>query len=252
MKYYVHQHLGLGDMILCNGLIRHLISLKPYSKFYLFCKNSHLKSIKFMYRDIKNISLIGVRNNSKGEIADVKNHIAKIRSNFELIKIGHEFYHTTNSLNIDKENPWPCDVVFYKQFEIPFSYRFKKSYWKRDITREKKVYKNIVGKKKNYIFIHDDPSRNIFISDKLIKKKYHIVRNNYKYSIFDYAMILEKAKEIHLIESSFRQIVETLNTKNIKLFLYKNRPGDHSISLYNKKLKKWVGTQKKWKVVSYK
>ena len=51
------------------------------------------------------------------------------------------------------------------------------------------------------------------------------------------------------MESSFRQIVETLNLKKVKLYLYKGRDGDHSIDLYNQKLKKWVGTSKKWKIV---
>ena len=252
MKYYIYQHLGLGDMILCNGLIRHLISTIPKGKFYLFCKKSHLKAIKFMYRDLNRLSLVGVSNISKNEVLDVRNHLSNIKFNYELIKIGHEFYHPTNALNTNKDSPWPCDVVFYKQFQIPFHYRFIKSYWKRDIKKERKVYRQMVGVKKNYIFVHDDPSRNIYISDKILNKKYHVVRNNYKYSIFDYGMILENAKELHLIESSFRQVVETLNTKNIKLYLYKNRKGDHSISLYNKKLRKWIGTQKKWKVITYK
>jgi hypothetical protein len=57
----IYQHLGLGDIILCNGLIRHLISIKNNSKKkFLICKNSNLKSAKFMYRDIKNLKIIGI------------------------------------------------------------------------------------------------------------------------------------------------------------------------------------------------
>ena len=51
------------------------------------------------------------------------------------------------------------------------------------------------------------------------------------------------------MESSFRQIIEVLNTKNKKLYLYKGRGGEHAIDLYNKKKKKWIGTSKKWKVI---
>ena len=51
------------------------------------------------------------------------------------------------------------------------------------------------------------------------------------------------------MESSFRQIIEVLNTKNKKLYLYKGRSGEHSIDLYNQKKKKWVGTSKKWKII---
>ena len=82
--------------------------------------------------------------------------------------------------------------------------------------------------------------------DKRIKK---IVRNNIKENIFNYGQILENATEIHIMESSIRQILEVLNIKTKKLFLYKGRGGEHDIELYNKKLNKFVGTRIKWKVI---
>ena len=52
------------------------------------------------------------------------------------------------------------------------------------------------------------------------------------------------------MESSFRQIIEVLNIKTKKLFLYKGgRSSEYSIDLYNKKKKRWVGTSKKWTIV---
>ena len=41
------------------------------------------------------------------------------------------------------------------------------------------------------------------------------------------------------MESSIRQILEVLNIKTKKLFLYKGRGGEHDIELYNKKLNKF-------------
>ena len=52
------------------------------------------------------------------------------------------------------------------------------------------------------------------------------------------------------MESSFRQIAEVLNTKNIKLYLYKGRSEKaHSTELFNKKRQEWIGTSKKWKII---
>ena len=63
----IYQHLGLGDIILCNGLVRHLISKENNSKkIFLICKNSNLKSAKFMYRDIKNLKILAI-NEKKDE-----------------------------------------------------------------------------------------------------------------------------------------------------------------------------------------
>ena len=58
MSTLIYQHLGLGDMILCNGLIRYLISLETKSeKIFLICKNSNLKSVflltKYLYPKLK-------------------------------------------------------------------------------------------------------------------------------------------------------------------------------------------------------
>ena len=55
---YIHQHSRLGDMILCNGLIRILSKRNNTSYLNIFCRSKYLKLIKFMYRDHKSIKLI--------------------------------------------------------------------------------------------------------------------------------------------------------------------------------------------------
>ena len=51
MKIFIHQHLGLGDMILCNGLIRHLLSLRSkYDKIFLCTEEqAYLDKFKEIY-----------------------------------------------------------------------------------------------------------------------------------------------------------------------------------------------------------
>ena len=51
------------------------------------------------------------------------------------------------------------------------------------------------------------------------------------------------------MESSIRQIIEVLNIKTKRLYLYKGRGGEHDIDLYNNRLKKFVGTSKKWQTI---
>ena len=187
----------------------------------------------------------------KYEINKARNIIKKIKSKKKInfISIGFENYHKTQRLNPDKSFPWPCDIVFYKQFNIPFKYRFLNSYWKRDIKSEKRLFKKLIGINQPYAFVHDDQDRNFIINTKKINPNLKIIKNDKKELIFNFGLILERAKEIHIMESSFRQIIEVLNTKNIKLYLYKGRGGEYSIDLYNKRKKKWVGTSKKWKII---
>ena len=69
--------------------------------------------------------------------------------------------------------------------------------------------------------------------DKKIKK---IVRNNIKENIFNYGQILENATEIHIMESSIRQILEVLNIKTKKLYHGDNEVMDISSSFTAQKL----------------
>ena len=251
MNIFIYQHLGLGDMISNNGLVRYLIELNHKTNFfYIFCKNMHKKSIKFMFRDLKKIKIVGISDNPKNEKNDVENFLSKQKKNFEIIKIGHDFYHSTNQLNPDfKSNPWHCTVNFYKQFGLPYNYRYEKTFWKRNFKSEKKLFNKLVQNKKKFIFVHDDINRGLKINTSKLAKKFHIIRNSNANLIFDYGLILEKASELHLIESSFRQLCETLDIKSKKLYLYKDDRIDYTMSLFNKKINKWVGTSKKWKEV---
>ena len=247
----IYQHLGLGDIILCNGLVRHLISAENNSKKkFLICKNSNLKSAKFMYRDVKNLRILRI-NEKKDEKKEVNLLLKKFANKkVNYIKIGHEFYVPTEFLNIDnKDNRWPCDIVFYKQFNIPFKFRYTKSFWKRDFSSEKKLLKKLTDKKK-YAFVHDDAERGLIIDEKYIGNNLKIIRNDNNELIFNYGLLLENADEIHVMESSFRQLMETLNIKTKKLFLYKGRNRYHAIPLNNKKTGELVGTKFNWKVIN--
>ena len=92
MNIYIYQHLGLGDMISNNGLIRHLVDVNFQTKiFFIFCKKMHVKSIKFMYRDKKKIKIIPVTNDTNKELKEVNNYLEKINKNDEIIKLVMNF-----------------------------------------------------------------------------------------------------------------------------------------------------------------
>ena len=213
-----------------------------------------------MYRYNKSIKLIPYNEPSKlideklllkYEAKFIENYIKKNKiNNDEIITIGFKNYDKIKKLNPDKKHPWPCEIIFYKQFKIPFKKRFKESYWKRDRLSEKKLFKKMIKKNEKYIFVHDDPNRNIFLKNTYFNNRIKkIVRNDIKENIFNYGLILENATEIHIMESSIRQILEVLNIKTKKLFLYKGRGGEHDVELFNKKLNKLVGTRIKWHVI---
>ena len=69
----------------------------------------------------------------------------------------------------------------------------------------------------------------------------HIIRNDITENIFHFCKLLEKAKEIHLMESAFKSLVEVLDTTD-KIFFHNFREGASSF-LGN--------TRKTWNEVKY-
>ena len=83
----------------------------------------------------------------------------------------------------------------------------------RDIEKEKYLYQLLGCDKKDYIFLHEDVSRNFIIDRKKIPENISIIEPNMnmkEFNLVDYTKIIENAKEIHVIESSFAAYIESL------------------------------------------
>ena len=192
-QVYIYHHLGLGDHFHCNGVVRSLINEKYRdTKVKLFAKEKYSEMVKFMYRDLSNLEIISITNDEKKE----KNEINSIKKNNDIVeRIGFDYFLR------NKNKGKTIDMLFYEQYNIDYSKRFELTYWKRDLNKEKNLYKDIV-ENENYIFVHDDPNRGFVIPDNAFSKQFQIIRNSNSNSIFDYGEIIEKSKEIHVMESS--------------------------------------------------
>lgn len=202
--FFIYHHLGLGDHIILNSLVREVIKLNSNENFSIFVKFRNYESVKFMYSDLKNVFFIVIENDSNANL------ILKFIDKSQLIKIGFE--------NITSD----FDVNFYKQLNIEFSKRFDSSILNRDPDTEDKLFRNLNLNDTKYVFIHDDKNReyiiddNTFIHDKNIK----IIRPYLTSTIFDWCKVLENASEIHCICSSFKALVDSLQLSKPKLFYH--------------------------------
>lgn len=213
---YIHHHLGLGDMIHCNGLVRHFLeNLDCDNEIYIFFKDKYKLMVDFMYRDEKRINIIPI-DHRKNEYEQVQSILNK-KNVKRFIRVGHQYYHKLRS----QQPHLSCDQIFYLEYKIPYEYRFTKCFWERDPEEEKRVLRKLTHQEKNYIFVHDDPARGFIIPDEIILSRHlKIIRNDMSENIFHLAFLLEKAKEIHCMESAIRCMIESLNTTNIDLYLH--------------------------------
>ena len=201
---FIYSHMGLGDHIILNGLIRSII--QPNTNYFMFVKKIYQTSVEFMYRDLKNIKFVFVEDDEEVnywlEFFQIKN----------LIKIGFE------NLNLKDQY---FDKAFYSQFNLPIETKWKKFYVNRDLNQEKKLFDSLNIEKGKYIFLHEDISRGFKINRDLIQNKSLPIIEPYQTdNIFDWYSVIENAAEIHCICSSFKHLADSLDLKNNELYYH--------------------------------
>jgi len=220
MKYIYH-HLGLGDHIICNGLVRQLISLNEM--YVMFVKPHNKISVEFMYRDLTNLSFIA------GDDYFVNRFISENNiQNNDLIICGF-----SSGFNCT----W--DEAFYAQHKIDFKERWLSFKIKRDEIREQYLYNFLNPNDEKFVLIHKSGS------DDFDRINYNVINPNLKKiyvekhteNIFDYLKLIELAEEIHCVDSSVLHLIDSVLSCD-NLFYHKNYKQRTEInSVQNKKWK---------------
>lgn len=206
---FIYHHLGLGDHIICNGLVRKIIN--ENEEFSLFSKRENADSVRFMYRDLKNLQVHEVIDDAKASWVLAESKPEKT------ILIGHSaVYDIIRKYNCN----W--DHAFYIQMEIPFSERWNAFHVERDLEGEVNLYNELNPDDSEYALIHSKDSQGVDrINYKKIDDNLKKIFVEPKGHIFNYLTLIEKAKEIHCIDSSFKHLVESVDTKSV-LYYHKN------------------------------
>jgi hypothetical protein len=203
---YVYHHLGLGDHIICNGMVRHF--LEKYKIIYLFCHDHYKNNIEYMYRDESQIIIIPV----KHEIEISK--FLKSISGSEYIQIGF------NDLGKYENGLLSFDEAFYDLAGVDFNIRFSKFFIKRDYDNEISVMEDLNPHEEDYIYVHDDPSRGHSIDPATHRTDLKIIKNDFRYNLFQFRLILENATEIHTMQSGLYDLCNSMSLKKPKIFLH--------------------------------
>jgi len=199
--------MGLGDHFTCNGLVRHYY--KQFDKIYLFCYKHFESNIKFMYRDLPNLHTIGLSSD-----VEVDEYIANNNLFNQLIKIGFD---KSRALQHQVES---FDEGFYLAENLPFSIRFDEYFVERNMDKEMELYKTLNPTDEDFIFVHEDPERGMFLDKSRIRQDLKIIGNDKKFLIFDYIYLLSKAKEVHVMQSSLKDMINSYSFPNTKCILH--------------------------------
>ena len=225
-NYLIAHHLGLGDHVVLNGLVRHIFNREKdsHERIYLLCYEHNLPNVKRMYSDIP-LNYVLITHNSQ-----IANAIKNFDGSVEDLHLnGKEVY----------KYPDYCDEAFFLNFNYPVELlqEFKVE---RDRDRESFVSLNLHAYGE-YLFVNDDPERGLSIDESKLPQGIRIIRPGREIPMFDLLGVMENAKECHFISSSFlcialaykgliKNAVAHLYVKNVFLSNHLNKYGIKTIT----------------------
>jgi hypothetical protein len=229
----IHHHMGLGDHIICNGLVRYIVQkTKKIDKFSLIVKENYVDNIKFMYRDIKEkLEIVTMK---KEFYSNEVNYVKKLSKNYSnYLKIGFEAINFPN---------W--EKSFYDQIKVLYTIRDDFFKIKRNFEAEQVLIKKLnLNNKRPFIILNNNTSQGkydleLFKSQLEKNIKYQIINfSEITNNIFDWIGAIELADRIYSVETSLIPLVDAcLPQEKNKYFLLENT---RKITYDYKRKNKW-------------
>ena len=214
MKALFH-NLGLGDHIVCNGLVRELC--KKCGEMYLFSHEKNAKNVCFMFSDLEGLSVVPIDNDIRS-FNDLTERYEKLLSTLDVVNVAGG----THGCGFEK--------AFYTRANVGFEKKWDSFYLPRDLESEKLLFKQLGLKELDYVFVHEWGCNSIEDVPNVVNVRPHVNLG----SFFDFCYIIENALEIHCMESSFKNLIEFLDLRTSKLVFYSHgREGSMSKSKLN-------------------
>ena len=189
-KIVIHHHLGLGDIIICNGLVNYLSN--QFEKIILPIHENYYEQVCYLYSENPKIEIFKIQNQSE---------IYTRFKNDQILRVGFE------------KNSGKFNTSFYRQLNIPYSVSYDFFHVPRNNKKETELMNHLMKSykiEKNYRLVHRSSSYgqvDLDLDDRLptiyIEKDTDIFNN-----IFLYIKLIEGADEIHCIDSSILHLVE--------------------------------------------
>lgn len=213
-KIFVKHHLGMGDNIVHNGIIRKISKDNPNSKIFLAAKHHNFKNTEYMFRDNPKITVLSVTDDYD---------MNRIISNGDFNKIISSHFEDGNPYKYEEY----FDDAFYMLVNMNPSIKTENFYIERDNELESKIFKELITDKgiEDYLFVHEKPEIGIILNRNKMEQGLPIITADSKYGMFELLKVIENAKSVHLISSSFLSLMMCKKyNSNVFAHMYVDRP----------------------------
>ncbi len=219
-SFIIHHHLGLGDSIICNGLVNYLS--KKNNKVYLPVKSNLLDKINYLYSENNDVEIFEINNESREK--DIL-HFAE-KNSLKVLRIG-----------FDNIGATAFNLAFYKQIGLPYRYTYKYFNLPEALDKEVELQNHLISyynvDPKNYSIVHNEyqwPGGTFELKNFDEKNTIFVTRKSDIFNnIFYYQKLIQEANTIHCINSSFLHLVERVKS-NAKLYYHHLRKNKMHLS----------------------
>ena len=204
----------MGDNIVHNGMIRKIAEDNPNSQIYLAAKHDNFKNVEYMFRDNPRITVLSVEGDSGMNLAIMTGGFDKIISS-----------------HFGDGNPYHYETYFDDAFYmlVGMDPLIKQSYFHidRDIELENRVFDELITSQgiTDYVFVHEKPELNVRLSREKMEEGLPIITADPKYGMFELLKVIENAKSVNIISSSFLSLMMCKQfNQNVVAHMYCDRP----------------------------
>lgn len=191
-KLSVYTHLGLGDHIICKGLLNVLSESREVETYV---KRQNVACAKLLFADNPRISIVEVEND-----LGARNTISKVPKADRLI-VGHE--------NLRRDIPF--DQSFYEQVGLDAKIKWEKFSLDRDIADELMVLAS-VSDGSPFCFLHTNTLRGPKVAPDTPYRSVSLDKaKDGKTMIFSWISTASAAEKAYFTNSSFFHVINQLN-----------------------------------------
>lgn len=194
-------HIGLGDALICNGLVRALH--ERLGQLTLPVLPKYQSSIDWMFSDLPGVTTLPLTgfDDLTNDLGLRRHHLDGIVAlgDYNVIALGY-----LNESAAFWKGQRTFDQAFYDQADVPFEFKWSRFFHRRHPDQ-------LAPPAEPYVFVHMDARRQ-YTFEPQIGGDYRIVTNE-EYqtdNFFRLQDLLEHAQEIHVMESSFSNWLELM------------------------------------------
>jgi hypothetical protein len=219
MKYLINQFQGLGDILFCEPIAKHLYEngkneiIWPILDEYFWIKD-YIPYINFVKKSDFNFNY---ENTFFGKINDSIIHIPLRFANPIFRNLNPHDYSDQYHTMLDKYRMLNLSENLWKTLS-----------WERNIEKENELY-NLLVKNENYILVNSRWSDgNVPIQT---ESNFDIVNMDFinGFTLLDWGKIIENASEIHTVSTSNLFLLETLSLKSEIVNIYPRKPRENNL-----------------------